>query len=89
MAANNPKVLSFPESQVLFVQFGESSLDFELRIWCEFSGFLQTRTELNLAIHDALEEAGIVVPFPQRDLHVKSVDAAASDVLPTPPGNSA
>ncbi|MDH4084325.1 MAG: mechanosensitive ion channel [Nitrospira sp.] len=67
-------VLKEPGPSVLFDGFGDSSLDFLLRVWTrEFStvpGVL--RSELYFAISRAFKEEGIEIPFPQRDLHIKS-----------------
>ena len=61
----------------LFLGFGASSLDFRLLVWtADFDNFLRLRSELSTATHDALKEAGITIPFPQRDLHVKSLPSA-------------
>ena len=78
----SPHVLSEPESQVLFRGFGDSSLDFEVRIWTESAiGWLAVQSELAVATSAALEEAGIQIPFPQRDLHLRSVSPEVSDAL--------
>lgn len=74
VAATNPHVLKDPEPQVIFLAFGESSLDFELRVWtAEMThrpGLL--KSALYFAIWDRLKAAGIEIPFPQRDLHIKA-----------------
>jgi small-conductance mechanosensitive channel len=80
VAAENQSVLREPEPKALFIGFGDSSLDFELRAWTDrFENFVQTRSELAVAVNRALLEAGITIPFPQRDLHVKSVEASVRD----------
>ena len=57
--------------------FGDSSLDFEVRAWTEqFDSFLGIRSAICVRIVERLAEAGLEVPFPQRDLHLKSVAAA-------------
>lgn len=62
--------------QVWFVKFGDSSLDFELIVWLT-SEAVKRPSAVQAAylweIHSALEQYGIEVPFPQRDLHVRSV----------------
>ncbi len=74
LAAAHPEVLSDPEPSVLFMGFGESSLDFSLRVWvARFEVGVQVRSDLAVAIDAALKEAGIEIPFPQRDLHLRSV----------------
>ena len=74
VARAHPGVLKEPPPTVLFHEFGESSLNFILRVWTrEFAtipGVL--RSELNLAISRAFKERGIEIPFPQRDLHIRS-----------------
>jgi len=59
--------------KVLFRGFGDSSLDFELRVFLnEISGRLVVISDLNFAIDKAFREANIEIPFPQRDVHVVS-----------------
>ena len=76
VAAGHPEVLEDPPPEILFRGFGESSLDFEIRAWTESDrGWLVIQSDLGLATSDALRDAGIAIPFPQRDLHVRSVPA--------------
>jgi potassium efflux system protein len=73
VAARHSDVLETPPPLPLFLEHGESSLDFELRVWTrEFDRGLSVRSELTVAVNRALAEAGIAVPFPQRDLHLRS-----------------
>ncbi len=82
VAARNPKVLTNPEPTALFVGFGDSSLNFSLRAWtADFESWLVVRSELYTQIYAALAEAGIEIPFPQRDLHLRSVDDGAAAAL--------
>ncbi|MFZ5569074.1 MAG: mechanosensitive ion channel domain-containing protein [Thermodesulfobacteriota bacterium] len=77
-AAENADVLKEPETQVLFMAFGESSLDFQLRIWIDdVDKGPKVISALNLDIERRFREAGIEIPFPQRDLHLRSIDAKA------------
>jgi small conductance mechanosensitive channel len=64
-------VREVPAPEVLFEGFGESSIDFVLRYWHEpsIATFWNTRSEVGFAVDQALAEAGIVIPFPQRTLH--------------------
>jgi potassium efflux system protein len=70
-----PLVLDEPPPKVYFVGFGESSLDFKLYV---HSRELADRLPMMHAVHEeilgALRKSGIEIPFPQRDLHVRSVD---------------
>jgi small-conductance mechanosensitive channel len=71
----HPDVKKEPKPMVLFNAMGESSLDFRLLFWTEqFDQWLRIRSEVIFAIHDTLYEHNISIPFPQRDLHLRSVD---------------
>ena len=73
-AAQNSDILARPPSSVVFRNFGESSLDFELRVFIRDIDYtLMVASDLRFAIKKALDEAGIEIPFPQRDLHVKNI----------------
>jgi small-conductance mechanosensitive channel len=65
--------------------FGDSSLNFELRCFIrDISERLVTLSDLNYTIEKKLREAGIEIPFPQRDIHVRSItpDAAVQRERP-------
>ena len=69
-----PGVLHDPAPQVFFLEFGDSSLSFELRVFTRgVERRFRARHELHMAIDKAFREAGIEIAFPQRDLHVRSV----------------
>jgi small-conductance mechanosensitive channel len=72
--AENPHTLKEPAPSVFFEGFGDSSLNFELVVWSsEMSNRPRRyRSELNFAIERKLREGGIEIPFPQRDLHIRS-----------------
>jgi len=70
-ARANPDVLSLPEPAAFFNGFGESSLDFVLRVWCRIELGPGVKSALGVAVLEALRGAGIQIPFPQRDLHLK------------------
>ncbi|NDY42451.1 mechanosensitive ion channel [Dissulfurirhabdus thermomarina] len=73
-AAQHPAVLPEPKPYVVFRGFGESSLDFELRCWIgDANRRVETRSDLGLFVDRRFREEGVVVPFPQRDLHLVSV----------------
>jgi potassium-dependent mechanosensitive channel len=75
-------IAATPEPAVLFVGFGASSLDFSIRAWTNnFGDWVKIRSNLTVRVHDALRAAGIGIPFPQQDLHVRSVSAAAAAAL--------
>jgi len=71
VARRTPGVLLEPAPVVLFLGFGDSALNFQVRAWTgHFEEWIRTRSELGLAVHDALDKAGITVPFPQREVRV-------------------
>jgi len=75
------KVLPDPPPVVLFKGFGDSALDFEVRAWTgDFDSYVQTQSAICVRMASALAEAGIEVPFPQRDLHIKTVAEGARAV---------
>jgi small-conductance mechanosensitive channel len=74
VAKSSSDVLDTPEPTILFLGFGDSSLDFSLRAWTQSDGFLAAKSRATVAVYAALNEAGIEIPFPQRDLHIRSVD---------------
>jgi small-conductance mechanosensitive channel len=87
VARAHPDVLSDPAPQALFTGFGESSLDFELRAWTAlFDNYVVTQSQLGVAVSRALAEAGIEIPFPQRDVHLRSAHAEAARALRGPQG---
>ncbi len=65
-AAAHPRVLKSPPPEALFVGFGQSSIDFELRAWTDFLDWPKVRSELAVAVYDAVHAAGMSFPFPQR-----------------------
>ena len=82
VASAHSDVLTAPRPQAAFLGFGESSLDFELYAWSgHFNSAGSTQSELAVAIHRALAEAGIEIPFPQRDLHLRTTSAEAVRAL--------
>ncbi|MDH3530694.1 MAG: mechanosensitive ion channel [Acidobacteriota bacterium] len=82
LATKNVDILSEPPPRSIFVGFGESSLDFQLRAWTDKADqWVVVQSDLTLAIHDALKEAEIEIPFPQRDLHVRGLSAEAAKAL--------
>jgi len=70
-ARENSKVAQTPPPQVLFLGFGASSLDFELRVWVlDVGERLSVKSELHQGVDRSFREAGIVIAFPQRDVHL-------------------
>jgi potassium efflux system protein len=71
---STPLVLAEPEPSVVLVGFGDSSLDFSIRIFVsELSNRLPVTHDLHLRLEKAFREHNIEIPFPQRDVHVHTV----------------
>ena len=72
-AEGDPHTLKDPAPSVFFVEFGESSLNFELVAWSDEMSYRprRYRSDLNFAIWKRLREAEIEIPFPQRDLNIR------------------
>jgi len=70
----HPNTLSDPAPSVFLSEFGDSSVNFELVVWSsEMSGRPRRfKSDLNFAIERKLREAGIEIPFPQRDIYIRS-----------------
>ena len=96
IAREHPEVItdgSAPAPRALFMGFGDSSLDFELRVRLKhIERRFSIKSDLNFAIDEAFRAAGITVPFPQRDIHIISqaeaaetpAEEAGDDVAPGP-----
>jgi small-conductance mechanosensitive channel len=83
VAQHTAEVLADPPPQVLFKDFGESSLDFQLLAWlADPRDENAVASEMRFAIDQAFRAEGIEIPFPQRDLHLRSG-------LPAPPSPDA
>ena len=73
VARNNPDLSPRPEPRVRFRVFGDSSLDFELLCWAHRPHDKgRVIHELNSEIYKSFGQAGIVIPFPQRDVYIHS-----------------
>lgn len=76
VAKAHPLVLAYPEPHIIFMNFGDSALDFELRGFVADCGnSLSVRSDLRFAIFRKLKDAGIEIPFPQSDLNIKGLDS--------------
>jgi small-conductance mechanosensitive channel len=73
-ATEHPATLSEPAPNVYLEKFGESSIDFELVVWSREMSYRPRRfkSDLNFLIDKHLRAAGIQIPYPQRDLHIRS-----------------
>lgn len=89
VARAHPKVLKDPSPQAVFLSYGDSSINFELRAWAEFAVWVQVQSDLTAAVYDALYAAGIPIPFPQRDVHIVSDNDSRPSMAPASSSSSA
>jgi len=74
-AAEHPSVHPSPEPLILFTDFGDNSLVFEVHFWIQMRNLMdrrRTESELRFRIDALFREAGLVIAFPQRDVHLDS-----------------
>ncbi|MGM0506476.1 MAG: mechanosensitive ion channel family protein [Bacteroidota bacterium] len=73
LADDHPDVMRFPKSEVHLREFGDSSWNMELRVWVpDVKEYRRIRNELNQSIVRAFRENNIEIPFPQRDLNIRT-----------------
>jgi small-conductance mechanosensitive channel len=78
VAKSVPGISTSPEPVALFLRFNQSSLDFGIRAWTnDFNNWRAIQSELAVKVHAALKDAGIEIPYPQHDLHLRSVSPQA------------
>ncbi len=83
-AHNHPLVLKDPEPQAFFHEFGDSALNFELRVFIPHLEHLwPVRHDLHTTIDRLFRENQIEISFPQHDLHIRSIDRAAAEIIST------
>ena len=82
VAKASPEVLEKPEPVVLFKQFGDSTLNFEVLVWIKrFEDNLSILSDLCQEVDRKFREAGIEIAFPQMDLHLRTIDDKAGSIL--------
>ena len=73
-AEEHPKIAKDPKPVVMFADFGESSLDFKLHFWTYDTFWVEIiKSDLRYTINQKFIENGVTIPFPQRDVHIKTV----------------
>ena len=73
-AGKHPRVLADPPPKAFLARFADSGIELELGVWIgdPEAGMLSIRSELNLAVWRAFQEAGIHIPYPQREMRILS-----------------
>ncbi len=79
---STPGITDQPAPSILFSGFGASSLDFAIRSWTNnFGDWVTIRSDLHVRVYEALRQAGIEIPFPQQDLHLRTISSTAGELL--------
>ena len=74
VAQAHPNVLPLPAPTALFRDFGQSTLDFQLSAWTnQPDGWVQVKSELGISLYRKLQAEGIEIPYPQHDVHLRTV----------------
>ncbi|RLD83526.1 MAG: hypothetical protein DRJ10_03330 [Bacteroidetes bacterium] len=81
VADNDKRVLKVPKPLCLFDSFGESSLDFRLLFWVPLDSGLTIQSDVTMELYKAIDEAGMQIPYPQHDLHIKSFDPSIQKTI--------
>ena len=68
-ASRIDSILKTPQPKALFMEFGDSSINFRLRFWVAYEDGLTAKSEVSILIYKILAEKGITIPFPQLDVH--------------------
>jgi small-conductance mechanosensitive channel len=76
VASKEPMVTDYQPPAARFVEYGDNSINFDLLVWIDVreTPRRRLRSSLYFAIFDELKKAGIEIPYPQRDLHIRSSD---------------
>ena len=77
-------VKKYPSPIVRFAEFGDSSLNFELFFWAHIHDRWMAISDLNFAIDKIFRENSIEIPFPQRDLHIRSGNPVENEFTTLP-----
>jgi small-conductance mechanosensitive channel len=88
VAAAHPDVLNTPPPQAFFTGLGDSAINFELRAWTgSFEKWYQIRSDLAVAVYDAVYKAGMTFPYPRREVRLLRDPEVESILVPTAGGS--
>jgi len=79
---SHKQVINYPRPAILLERLGNSSVDFRILFWTgDIANWIQTKSDIMTAIYKKFEEKGIQIPFPQQDLHIRSIDPEVAKSL--------
>jgi small-conductance mechanosensitive channel len=89
VAAAHPLVASQPPAEAFMKEFGADALMFDLVFWTDVPVRApRVHSDVAVAVNTALRDAKITIPFPQRSLHLRSIEPSVADAL-QPPASTA
>ena len=84
IAKAHPRVLTVPEPWVEFSNFGNSSLEFVMRVWIDDIDYtLRTMSDLRFSVETEFKKLNIEIAFPQMDLHIRSAEGLTPTEAPS------
>ena len=82
-----PHICDDPKPSVIFISFGASGLDFWLLVWIHEPQYLEDVVDnMNCRVYNALNEAGVEIPYSKHDVYIKSLPAPPLPAQPLPAG---
>jgi small-conductance mechanosensitive channel len=80
IASEMSDVLKYPRPDVIFMDHADSALLFRLRIWTHVDNYYSATSAIRFELDKRFRELGIEIAFPQRDIHIRSIDNATKPV---------
>lgn len=74
IAKGDSRVHGDPEPAIMVVGLGDNSVDLQLRVWCDAGDYWGIKFDFTKGVKEALDEAGISIPFPQRVVHMQAAE---------------
>ena len=82
MVSANPLVLDDPAPVIRVSELADSSVNFIVRPWAKTEDYWALYWDLQRAVKEAFDQAGISIPFPQTDMHLHVANRSATQVAP-------
>ncbi len=74
IVASDDRILEAPKTQIIVTELAESSVNFAVRAWAKSSDYWSLFFDMNEKVKNKFDEAGVTIPYPQRDVHIHQVD---------------
>lgn len=76
--ASFSKIVMEPSPQIGIAEYADSSINLGMRYWVPTKSYFETMYAVNLSVYKKFKEAGVTIPFPQRDVHIKRQGASTA-----------